>query len=1151
MKPVYPNKPTFNNSLGRILQHELYLNQAVLTNSSPTFNNLQLTGDATINGSLFVYGNTTLLETNLIEFEDNIILLNSKETGNGVFLNKAGIEIERGNLENFQIVYNESNLSLQAGFISNLKNVTTHSNPVNNQFMFWDSTNNQIVSSNNSVIDFTFYSTTESVNLTTASLVVSGGLSILKDTRINKTLILQNATSSSSIYTNNSKNLVFSSPNNISLEPFGNQITIPKNIYLSFNTTSQSISSDNFNNFIIYSGNSINITASSINIPNQVPLTFSTATEKIYTDNSNNMVIESNNSIILKPNISNSVSIPANYSLSFYSLSQRITSNINNDLYIYSGNDLYLSPGINQNIKLPTQTGIILGNTSNNLYTNSSNDLFFNIKNLNISPSLTSSNIILSSSIPLCFNSTSSNIRFTNGNLTFTGTCLFSNSVQFNNTISLVHTTNSISTSSGSLIISGGVGIQKDTNIGGSLTVNGNLNVLGNTTTISSTEYLIGDNIIVLNNGPVGLLDGGLLFKHFVSGTSGSTLFSGVIFKQDSNSIIFTSSTSDSTQITPDYIPIQSSSLTLHSSNTSSNFTTGGALSCLGGASFLKSVLFGDNILVSNNISSNSLQVTFSTLSNSFITNSSHSNLNSSNLISSNSSISNLISSNINSSNSTLSNSIITNSSISSLLCNNATLSNSFISSSTISNLLSSFVSLGNSLTTNSTITNLIVTNISVSNSFTSNSDISFATIGTLLNTNLIGTNASVGTATITNANISNSTISNSFITNSSIGTLNATNSNVTTSTISSLLNTNLIGTNSTLSNSFLTNSNITTSSIGTLVNSNASMGIMYVNNSTGIMLNNADRPMITRGWDTFSSGNYSGAGRWGLFMEGGATTLGIPAGGVFRRHQFVSYNADSTINTTMMTIHENGNVGIGTDAGSVPTHRLSVSGGSVYISGGITASSLLCTGSTITNILCTNSTQSNTIINNSTVNSLLLTNNFSITNTQNSLSVTNGGPLTIYGGTSIVKDVYIGGNLYVSGTIDGYTPGGGGGGGTVTSPGLTFSNFNNCSLSSYSNSKSIESSNEILLSFNVEITPSSDSSNCQFELTLPNVSNNFSSYNDITPSINGFSDITNLIPLFNCLVVSKPSSTNCIIKFHSISTSLHYLSIIIRYTKN
>jgi len=204
----------------------------------------------------------------------------------------------------------------------------------------------------------------------------------------------------------------------------------------------------------------------------------------------------------------------------------------------------------------------------------------------------------------------------------------------------------------------------------------------------------------------------------------------------------------------------------------------------------------------------------------------------------------------------------------------------------------------------------------------------------------------------------------------------------------------------------------------------------MNVNNSAGIMLNAADRPMITRGWEAFSSGNYSGAGRYGLFMEPGATTLGIPAGGVFRRHAFVTYNADSTINTTLMTIHENGNVGIGTDPGLVPSHRLTVSGGSVFISDGITTSSLLCTGSTITNILSTNSTQTNIIINNSTTNSLLLTNNLSITNTQNSLSVTNGGPLTIYGGTSIVKDVYIGGNLYVSGTVTGGGLGGGGGGG-------------------------------------------------------------------------------------------------------------------------
>lgn len=61
-----------------------------------------------------------------------------------------------------------------------------------------------------------------------------------------------------------------------------------------------------------------------------------------------------------------------------------------------------------------------------------------------------------------------------------------------------------------------------------------------------------------------------------------------------------------------------------------------------------------------------------------------------------------------------------------------------------------------------------------------------------------------------------------------------------------------------------------------------------------GIQLEAADRPIITRGWDTFSSGIYAGVGRWGLFMEPNVLALGTPnvAGKSFRLR---AYNADST----------------------------------------------------------------------------------------------------------------------------------------------------------------------------------------------------------------------------------------------------------------
>ena len=82
---------------------------------------------------------------------------------------------------------------------------------------------------------------------------------------------------------------------------------------------------------------------------------------------------------------------------------------------------------------------------------------------------------------------------------------------------------------------------------------------------------------------------------------------------------------------------------------------------------------------------------------------------------------------------------------------------------------------------------------------------------------------------------------------------------------------------------------------------------LMLQSSLLGVMLNASDRPLITRGWDAFSSGVYNGIGRWGLFMEPSRLTLGIPnlSG---KAVEIAKYNTNST-RTTLMTVNDNGEV--------------------------------------------------------------------------------------------------------------------------------------------------------------------------------------------------------------------------------------------------
>ena len=63
--------------------------------------------DLTIDGNLVVTGTTASVESTNSTLKDNIIVLNQGETGAGVTLVNAGLEIDRGIEDNAQLVWDE------------------------------------------------------------------------------------------------------------------------------------------------------------------------------------------------------------------------------------------------------------------------------------------------------------------------------------------------------------------------------------------------------------------------------------------------------------------------------------------------------------------------------------------------------------------------------------------------------------------------------------------------------------------------------------------------------------------------------------------------------------------------------------------------------------------------------------------------------------------------------------------------------------------------------------------------------------------------------------------------------------------------------------------------------------------------------------
>ena len=263
--------------LGILDLHDSWLNQSVRTYASPTFSNVTVTNNANIGanlvvqGDLTVNGNYTLIDSIITQIKDNIILINSEETGAGVTAGLSGIEIDRGTLPNYQFVYEESDQYFKVGQIGNLQVVATREeNPLDKGVTVYNATTKMLVSTQNIQLPITFSAGNNSTSASTGTIIVEGGAGISGNVSIDGSINLFGTNYNNFISSDNSNDIIVSSGNNIIFQQTsGTQITIPTNVSLTFGNSQQSIYSNGTSMIVTNSagGDLTFLSMPNINIP--------------------------------------------------------------------------------------------------------------------------------------------------------------------------------------------------------------------------------------------------------------------------------------------------------------------------------------------------------------------------------------------------------------------------------------------------------------------------------------------------------------------------------------------------------------------------------------------------------------------------------------------------------------------------------------------------------------------------------------------------------------------------------------------------------------------------------------------------------------------------------------------------------------------
>lgn len=107
----------------------------------------QFRGSLTITGDLLVSGEKVRVDAMTLEVKDNTVTLNKGEPGSGVTAGSAGIDIDRGALPNYRLVFTEASQTFSVGQVGQEQPVATREDtPTDGAYARWSASENRFVS---------------------------------------------------------------------------------------------------------------------------------------------------------------------------------------------------------------------------------------------------------------------------------------------------------------------------------------------------------------------------------------------------------------------------------------------------------------------------------------------------------------------------------------------------------------------------------------------------------------------------------------------------------------------------------------------------------------------------------------------------------------------------------------------------------------------------------------------------------------------------------------------------------------------------------------------------------------------------------------------------------------------------------------------